>query len=259
MKYSYSGVAYERKASTGPTLDKLRFNAAYSAEQVALYQSQSISPPSILDSVVPSIAYVTLPTLFGSDAAAQRVINAAAQYVQASTAPYKSTLLAQLDWLKKDVGQMELINIDGFFTTTGVPEAGKTYTTFLAAQQHLFSRGTIHISTSDPTVYPAITPNYFTAPYDAEVLTAGVSYLRKIGMTRQFASVTVKEAVPGASVFGSALVNYTTSNGLGPEYHAVGTASMLPRSKGGVVDPNLKVYGTKNVRVVDASIIPVHI
>ena len=33
---------------------------------------------------------------------------------------------------------------------------------------------------------------------------------------------------------------------------------MLPREKGGVVDPQLKVYGTKNVRVVDLSIVPLH-
>lgn len=35
-----------------------------------------------------------------------------------------------------------------------------------------------------------------------------------------------------------------------------GTASLLPRVDGGVVDPDLKVYGTINVRVVDASIMP---
>ena len=34
---------------------------------------------------------------------------------------------------------------------------------------------------------------------------------------------------------------------------------MLPQDKGGVVDPTLKVYGTTNIRVVDLSIIPVHI
>lgn len=33
---------------------------------------------------------------------------------------------------------------------------------------------------------------------------------------------------------------------------------MLPREKGGVVDPQLRVYGTKNVRVVDLSIVPLH-
>lgn len=40
---------------------------------------------------------------------------------------------------------------------------------------------------------------------------------------------------------------------------AVGTCSMLPRSKNGVVDPNLRVYKTKNIRVADLSIVPLHI
>lgn len=33
-------------------------------------------------------------------------------------------------------------------------------------------------------------------------------------------------------------------------FHPVGTASMLPREDGGVVDPQLRVYGTANLRVV---------
>ena len=34
---------------------------------------------------------------------------------------------------------------------------------------------------------------------------------------------------------------------------------MLPRSQNGVVDPNLLVYGTNNVRVVDLSVVPIHL
>jgi len=34
---------------------------------------------------------------------------------------------------------------------------------------------------------------------------------------------------------------------------------MLPRKQGGVVSNKLVVYGTANVRVVDASIIPLHV
>jgi choline dehydrogenase-like flavoprotein len=33
---------------------------------------------------------------------------------------------------------------------------------------------------------------------------------------------------------------------------------MLPRDDGGVVDHQLKVYGTKNLRIVDLSIVPLH-
>lgn len=39
-------------------------------------------------------------------------------------------------------------------------------------------------------------------------------------------------------------------------YHGCGSAAMLPREKGGVVDSKLVVYGTENLRIVDASIFP---
>lgn len=39
----------------------------------------------------------------------------------------------------------------------------------------------------------------------------------------------------------------------------LGTLSMLPREKNGVVDPSLLVYGTKNIRVADLSIVPLQL
>ncbi|KAG8711308.1 hypothetical protein FRC11_003131, partial [Ceratobasidium sp. 423] len=41
-------------------------------------------------------------------------------------------------------------------------------------------------------------------------------------------------------------------------YHPIGTAALAPEALGGVVDNKLRVYGTANVRVVDASVMPIH-
>jgi choline dehydrogenase-like flavoprotein len=41
------------------------------------------------------------------------------------------------------------------------------------------------------------------------------------------------------------------------EFHVSGTTAMLPFGLGGVVNPRLVVYGTANLRVVDAGIMPI--
>lgn len=179
--------------------------------------------------------------------------------MKASTAPYKLALQQQLTFLQKyqgSVGQMELIALDGFFVHFIAPAANTTYTTFLAAQQHLLSRGSVHITSSNASVYPVVDPNYYSVPFDVAVATAGTAYLRKIAATAPYKAVFGTEVTPGA---GADLQKYTTTTGFATEYHPVGTASMLPQAQGGVVDATLTVYGTTNVRVVDASIIPLHI
>lgn len=48
-------------------------------------------------------------------------------------------------------------------------------------------------------------------------------------------------------------------NNYAPVAHPIGSAAMMKRSLGGVVDAHLKVYDTANVRVVDASVMPLQI
>lgn len=101
-------------------------------------------------------------------------------------------------------------------------------------------------------------PHYYShllpVPFDVEVSTAGIAYCRKIAATPQFAAI-VALGLPGRGVD---LQNYTTALGLGPSSTPLGQPQ-CSREDGGVVDCELKVYGTSNVCVVDASIIPVHI
>lgn len=42
----------------------------------------------------------------------------------------------------------------------------------------------------------------------------------------------------------------------GTTWHPLGTCQIAPKSKGGVVDERLRVYGVKNLRVCDLSILP---
>lgn len=46
-------------------------------------------------------------------------------------------------------------------------------------------------------------------------------------------------------------------NGIRTEFHPSGTLAMLPLELGGVVDSHLRVWGTQNLRVVDAGIFPI--
>jgi alcohol oxidase len=43
---------------------------------------------------------------------------------------------------------------------------------------------------------------------------------------------------------------------LNTTWHSLGTCAMKPKEKGGVVDKNLSVYGTKGLKVADLSIVP---
>lgn len=65
------------------------------------------------------------------------------------------------------------------------------------------------------------------------------------------------EILPGANVTSDkglteAVRTYSTPT-IG---HALGTCAMMPRALGGVVDPELRVYGVGGLSVVDASIMP---
>lgn len=68
-------------------------------------------------------------------------------------------------------------------------------------------------------------------------------------------STFLGEFEPGAEkVSDEQLVTWMRAN-VTTDQHETGTASMMPRELGGVVDTNLKVYGTQNVRVAGMSLI----
>ncbi|KAH6673176.1 glucose-methanol-choline oxidoreductase-like protein [Halenospora varia] len=125
---------------------------------------------------------------------------------------------------------------------------------------HPLSRGSSHITSSDPAAKMAIDPAYLSHQLDLEVLARHVRFIGKIASSEPLASFLK----PGGRRSNGAPTNledlelvkeYVKKAALSA-WHPTSTCAMLPLEKGGVVDPELKVYGTKNLRIVDASVIP---
>ncbi|MBP6546718.1 MAG: GMC family oxidoreductase N-terminal domain-containing protein [Phenylobacterium sp.] len=117
------------------------------------------------------------------------------------------------------------------------------------------SRGTIHIKSADPTVYPAIAPNYLSDPLDQEVAVAGLKWARKIAAQPALARYIDHEMLPGPDFSNDeALLGYARMAG-STIYHPVGTCQMGSGPMA-VVDAQLRVRGVEGLRVVDASVMP---
>jgi choline dehydrogenase len=117
------------------------------------------------------------------------------------------------------------------------------------------SRGTIMAQSPDPTVYPAIRPNYLSAPSDLRVLIAGIHHTRRIFAQPAIGPYTVEETVPGPDVQSDEqFAEFARSNGTNV-FHPVGTCKMGTDPMA-VVDPRLRVHGIAGLRVIDASVMP---
>tara|TARA_R110002003_G_scaffold288_5_gene18369 strand:- start:8565 stop:9413 length:849 start_codon:yes stop_codon:yes gene_type:complete len=136
-----------------------------------------------------------------------------------------------------------------------------------ACSTRSLSRGYVHINSSDPTVHPTIDPAYLKHPLDVDMMARSVLHVLTFTEVEPFKSVLRRDE-NGELVYAKTggkfpktleeAKEFTRKNTV-TEYHPVGTCAMLPKEKGGVVSDELKVYGTSNVRVADASIFPLHV
>jgi choline dehydrogenase-like flavoprotein len=122
------------------------------------------------------------------------------------------------------------------------------------------SRGSVHSSSGDPDAKPLIDPKLVSHPFDLELLAHQMSYIPQIAEMEPLKPTIFKEGGrrwDPKSNFKTLddVKDFVRTSGASM-WHPTSTCSMLPKDLGGVVNERLLVYGTSNLRVVDASIMP---
>ncbi|KAI5927646.1 putative GMC oxidoreductase [Camillea tinctor] len=155
---------------------------------------------------------------------------------------------------------------DGDGSLMAPPLGTEKYFTIAIHLAHPLSRGSVHVtSPSAPSSSSglSIDPKYFTHPLDLEVLARHVQLAETIATSEPLSSHLKHggkrgPGMPEAGGFSDIdkakdyLINWSKG-----AHHWTGSCAMAPRELGGVVDHELRVYGCRNLRVCDASIIPI--
>lgn len=235
--------------------DAFRYNATYAAQQLQLWIDGKYSQYDYTGS---GYTFQTWKEATGNDTTLKALAKAAVG---------KSTNVIdkkKLEWLNDDsVPQLEVIFSDGYTGVKGYPAVnttlyGKNFVSLLGVVMHPLARGSVHINATNPLGKPLIDPRYLSNEYDLQAAVAAIKKCRQLALTPELRGIWDNEYEPGLDkVNTDAEWRDFALNTTLTIYHPTASCAMLPKSKGGVVSPELKVYGTTNLRVVDASIIPI--
>jgi choline dehydrogenase-like flavoprotein len=156
-----------------------------------------------------------------------------------------------------EASNFEILFDEGFApltTSIAVPDSGN-YITVLTVVTSPTSRGSITLNSSDPLAHPVINPNYLATDFDQYTAVQALKDVFTFFENNAFDGFIGGPYGPLANRTTDAqLLDYVKMYA-STIYHSVGTAKMAPRGADwGVVDPDLKVKGTRGLRVADASV-----
>ncbi|ORY68370.1 uncharacterized protein BCR38DRAFT_335708 [Pseudomassariella vexata] len=214
--------------------------------------------------IAPFATFINGYDMFGNETAA------IAKSTKASLASWAAEVFAANDGIISAEALEKVFNIQHDLIFNKNVTIGEILTT-LSAGHYVgvfwpllpFSRGSVHLKSTDAIDDPVIDPNYLLLDFDLAMATGTGRVAQSLFNQEPISERITGNVLPGEEALPR---NATDSQWkdflvgqISPNHHALGTASMMLRELGGVVDSKLKVYGTKNVRVVDASVIPLQI
>jgi choline dehydrogenase len=119
------------------------------------------------------------------------------------------------------------------------------------------SRGFVRVRNNDAKVAPKILFNYMSHEDDWEEFRACIRHTREIMKQAAMAPYAGEEIQPGADKITDAQIDDFIREHGESAYHPCGTSKMgSVKDKLAVVDPECRVIGLQNLRVVDSSIMP---
>ena len=234
-----------------PNVEMLKTNETYAAEQLALYWESREGPYSLAHDGGNTVAFLPLQNLTSKyqsiiDRATSQFLDATDEGIDPVTLGY----LAQREITLRLFASPKASVSE--FAWNGSPVLPITILKPL-------SRGSILINSTDPFTQPLVDFGALTDHTDIEIMIETIRKARELMASPAMQELSPIETVPGADLTSDAQLEEVLRAQAQPTYsHPCCTCSMMRREFGGVVGPDLKVYGVSGLSVVDASVMPLN-
>jgi choline dehydrogenase len=236
-----------------PNSDTLAMDEQYAQSQLQLYWESREGPYTIVHQGGNTVAFLPLSDLPANES---QIVSDSSVSIVLST-PYPNTpesVLAGYNAQKEVI--LHLYSSDN----TSVQETGWNSGPVLPITLlKPLSRGSVSINTTDPLTNPVVDWASLAVESDIDIFVAALKKNRDLMNTKAMSEFgPVHELAPGANITSDEDIKAAIRAMAVPTYsHPCCSCAMMPEELGGVVGPDLKVYGVKGLRVVDASVMPI--
>ncbi|KAF2009286.1 GMC oxidoreductase [Aaosphaeria arxii CBS 175.79] len=252
----YTGLSFEVRDGVDTLDDLYRQDPTKIQEVMKAYATDRTGP---LTATIYSFAFITLPEDVGEELIRKLDLDA-----QGSDVNQRCSLGKVLLKSAQPTASLYAYAAQGNFTGAPLKDADLLPNNFYSIDCGLLqplSTGSTHIRSADPSATPLLDPRYLTHPLDKEIISQHMMLISRIANTTPLKYLLktrgARNAEAPQDIADPIALKKYVSQTVQSSGHFMGTCAMLPREDGGVVDTRLKVWGTRNLRVVDASIFPI--